>query len=282
MISVRVDCQIHYVDLNEVVSKVRSSSNETKQSLTLKDFVHKINLISIVPNIGSYHVRSKFEKRYWHAFCEVKNSNGHESYVIVCKSRAKLNDGLPAAQLVLTENSDLYNMDTEGFVHLLKDKLHYLGLQDYQASEYVRHFSHSICLAIFRLDDKANKFIKVCSEKFVLPREVVQLNPRRPILYREYCRSHFDGLIPIKSRVFSVFRPESYKNLLWIHCFMKNKILPIGGANTNVPGLYSLNQMTKLNYEYYDRYIIGIFGIDKFHFRRGNDRVYSTWKYVLV
>jgi hypothetical protein len=268
----RVDDQVYYVDLNEVVSKVRINSKQSDRSLTLKDFVQKINLTSIVPNIESDSVQCKFEKSYWSAYCRVKNSDGHESEVFVCKSRAKMNDGLPAAQLLLRKNSDLYNLNPESFNHLLKDNLLYLFLRDCEC----------ICLAIFKLDDKANAFIKVCSEKFDLPREVMQSNRRRSLPDIHSGLTGFVCLISIKSRVFSVYKQTNCKNLLWIHCFMGKRIRPIGGSNTNIPGLYSLNPKIELQYKYYDGNFVGLFGVDEIHFRRGNDRVYKRWRYVFV
>jgi hypothetical protein len=276
VISIRVDNQLHYVDLNEVVSRLGNDSNQANKSLTLKDFVQKINLASIVPRVESYDVRSKFDKSYWCGICEEGDFFGNRSKLFVCKSRAKLDDGFPGAQLLLTKNSDLYNIDPERYVHLLKDNLLYLVLRGY---EYV---SSGICLATFRLDDKANTFTKVCSEKFDLPEELVLLNSQRPILGFRSCYGNFDVLIAVECTVFSVARPSPNKNLLWIHCFMKNKIFPIGGANTNVPGLYSLNPKIELYYQYYDGNFVGLFGLDEFHSRRGNDRIYKTWRYVLA
>jgi hypothetical protein len=275
VISHQVDYQVHYVDLNEVVSRVRSIVNQDKKKLVLKDFVQTINLNPMPPQLVYFDVRSRFEKSYWCGCYSVKRPHTPPSKEIWCKPRANLNDMLPEAILMLSNNSDLYNTEPIQSKYLFKDNRLYLSLRaDLMAS--------SICLAIFRLDHQANTFIKVCSKQFELPKELVPSKPPRKFIYIYYNFCELNHLITIKNRVFSVAQPGLIKNRLWIHCFMRNKILPIAGANTKVPGFYSLNSTIRLQFDYCDGNVVGLYGVDEIHLRRGNDRVYKTWRYVLV
>jgi hypothetical protein len=261
--------QVDYVDLNEVVSRVRRNRKQSNKNLKLKDFVKKIRPALLLPGVIWSFLDSGFEKSYWYAFCIVKKK-GESVTAFVYKPRATIYDGLPAAIL---ETPALYNNKQ----HVLEGNMLYLSLR-------AKTWSSKIFLAIYRLDRSAKKFIEVCFQKFELPEQVVESNPRIPSydVRIKHESGDSDALIAIKGRVFSLFRPHEFKNLLWIHCFMKKRILPIGGGNQMLKGLYSLNPMITLQYEYHDAKVVGIFGVNVIHLRRGNDRVYKTMRYVLV
>jgi hypothetical protein len=283
VISHRVRDILYYVDFDQVLSRVRNDSSKANQNLELKDFVQQIQLATILPNVEFVSTRSEFSKTYWNASCCVKRPDGKHLKVIVCKSRAILCDGLPETKLVLTNNQELYNMDWDYGSHLLKSKLLYLSLHRKRGKAGLDSMFDSICLATYRLDEDAKKFTKVYSEKFTVPRDLVALTLHRHSHSDLGINDTFNKLMVTNGRVFSVVQLESFKNCFWIHCFVRNKILPIAGAKTRVPGLYSIDPTIRLQYEYsHNGDVVGIFGVDLNHRTRSNDRVYNTWRYILV
>jgi hypothetical protein len=254
--------EVMYVDLDEVRASVRSKSNQTNISLVLKDYVRSIKLGPIQPKKGYVHPLSSFQKSHWTL---VWAGSHNDSFVgFVCKLKANLNDRRRYAKIEL-KLTDLYKTDWSYQSHLLKVNLLYLSLKEFQGSSRL-----SICLALFRLDEQANTFTKVCSERFIFPPELI--NPTT-------CNTE---LLCANCRVFSVAFGFGIKNFVWIHCFMRNKIVPIGGSNTRTPGLYSLSPMQSIHLSYYDGNCVGIFGVEKDHRMRGNDLVYKIFRYVLV
>jgi hypothetical protein len=267
---------LHYVELDAVVSKVGTDPKQNSSDLELQDYVKIIELSSIAQ---LYAVESDFQDIYWIGLCALDTVSDNNR-IILCKPRKNLDDRLiPFTKLQVTKNPDLYNLKWFYCKHLLIGKTLYLSLSI--MGDDTNLMSHKLCLAIFRLDEQNNTFVKKVSELFVIPPQLPTMDPGCNEVLGIKDFSIYE-LMCIKHKVFSLSLVDSSDNSMWVHCFHRDKIVPISGASTKVPGFYQLNPMSCIQFEYYDGRVVGIFGAELDRSGNDKDRVYKTCKYVIV
>ena len=97
-----------------------------------------------------------------------------------------------------------------------------------------------LVLAAFKMEANPCKLTKLSSKKVNL-----DIDPVVPaLLPRALSPPHlqaFSGYFVVShKRVFAVTEFSEYDRLVMVHCFYKSHILPIGGSNVGIPGVYDL------------------------------------------
>ena len=184
---------------------------------------------------------------------------GEYKCVLKCQHlKKKLESGTQMLSLNINPNPELSSDQVwERISQYYFGGVLYIALKSEDPSSIDINYS-SICLCAFRVNTSSNTLVLISKSLLVVDSCVIAMTPDF-LEYRINTRYDLDCFIRAQRKVFSgVFASES-KTCLWVHCFHKNKFVPIGGANTSVQGLYCFGSRTAVEFESFEGKTVGIY-----------------------
>lgn len=137
-----------------------------------------------------------------------------------------------------------------------------------------------LCLVALRVNNTTNSLDLVSKSLFSIDTFAIASTPSF-LEYRFNMKNYPDGFWYSKGRIFSFASVSDTKTCLWIHCFHKNTFMPIGGANTTVPGMYQFASRTVVEMDTLDSAIRSQFTLEMCAKQNNQHRVYRTSRLYL-
>lgn len=159
-----------------------------------------------------------------------------------------------------------YNCCWTKTAHFYYKGLLFIAMNSTPSKEVRERCEDYVCLAAFKVNRGANTLDSVSKDLFRLNLHVVantpaplesKINSVGSLIHNR--NSNDDRFFVSKQRVFSVVIVSQQKPCVWIHCFFGKSFVPIGGANTGVPGLYHFGSRRRLWFETFDGNTVGIY-----------------------
>lgn len=246
----------HY--LLDIERAISAHESQTADTIELDPWLQPIQADIEPSQDVSVTIWPKMQSGYLFLDVQLQSWDKFQQSLQIQQIKKRLDSRSPMISLSLSSNPELYNEDWSCSDQFYKKGVIYLVLKCRKPSNKGLNLEN-VCLAAFSVNSSSNTLALIGRTLFTVDSFATASIPNI-LSYKINTDDQFwDFFFCCKGKVFSfVFVSES-KSCKWIHCFHKKTFIPIGGANTVFPGLYSFGGRQVVRSECLNNQIVGIY-----------------------